>query len=65
MKKKAVALSAITLGCMATLMYPSVNTKAYSIVGEQPVAGITISVEKYYENTQNSESSENITTTAM
>lgn len=52
MKRKFIQFSGLLVTCMAMVFATNVKSQASVIKGEQPVAGITISLDKYYETTK-------------
>lgn len=48
MKKNIIRLSVIGMGCITVLMASSVSMYATRVANEQPMAGIVLSLDKYY-----------------
>lgn len=67
MKTDFLKVTVIGLTCIPLLFSNTIDANANTIFGEQPVAGITISLENYYESTQNiqNESNSAATTTLV
>ncbi|BBF42226.1 NPL/P60-family secreted protein [Lachnospiraceae bacterium KM106-2] len=65
MKKSMMTLSLCGIGLSFSMIASSLTVDASSIKGEQPVAGIIVSLDKYYENTQNLSATDANTTTTL
>lgn len=65
MKTNLLKVTVIGFVCLPMLFSNNIDTNANSIIGEQPVAGITISLDKYYDSTQNIQADSTEATTTL